>query len=173
MAPDSSILAWRIPWTEEPGGLQSMGLQESDTTEHKPKEGIAARNLVSNSDSVFYILYSQSSCIPEPRREPHDSYNTLTSSWKTGLSPQRSWRGKKKCCFLNFYCWFEGLPLLISWAIQAVLVPKGEMETKEDQSPGPFRYINHSANANNYLFIQVVSRRKECSFCHGWHLSII
>ena len=25
MAPDSSTLAWRIPWTEEPGGLQSMG----------------------------------------------------------------------------------------------------------------------------------------------------
>ena len=23
----SSVLAWRIPWTEEPGGLQSMGLQ--------------------------------------------------------------------------------------------------------------------------------------------------
>ena len=28
----SSILAWRIPWTEEPGGLQSMGSQESDKT---------------------------------------------------------------------------------------------------------------------------------------------
>ena len=28
----SSILAWEIPWTEEPGGLQSMGSQESDTT---------------------------------------------------------------------------------------------------------------------------------------------
>jgi len=27
MASPSSILAWRIPWTEEPGGLQSMGLQ--------------------------------------------------------------------------------------------------------------------------------------------------
>ena len=27
----SSILAWRIPWTEEPGGLQSMGLQKSQT----------------------------------------------------------------------------------------------------------------------------------------------
>ena len=27
MASYSSILAWRIPWTEEPGGLQSMGLQ--------------------------------------------------------------------------------------------------------------------------------------------------
>ena len=32
MATHSSILAWRILWTEEPGGLQSMGLQESDTT---------------------------------------------------------------------------------------------------------------------------------------------
>ena len=27
MAAHSSILAWRIPWTEEPGGLQSMGWQ--------------------------------------------------------------------------------------------------------------------------------------------------
>ena len=25
MAPHSSVLAWRIPWTEEPGGLQSIG----------------------------------------------------------------------------------------------------------------------------------------------------
>ena len=27
MAPHSSTLAWKIPWTEEPGGLPSMGLQ--------------------------------------------------------------------------------------------------------------------------------------------------
>ena len=27
MATHSSILAWRTPWTEEPGGLQSIGLQ--------------------------------------------------------------------------------------------------------------------------------------------------
>ena len=27
MATHSSVLAWRIPWTKEPGGLQSMGLQ--------------------------------------------------------------------------------------------------------------------------------------------------
>ena len=32
-ATHSSILAWRIPWTEEPGGLQSKGVTESDTTE--------------------------------------------------------------------------------------------------------------------------------------------
>ena len=29
MAAHSSILAWKIPWTEEPGGLQSMRSQES------------------------------------------------------------------------------------------------------------------------------------------------
>ena len=31
MATHSSILAWEIPWTEEPGGLQAMGSQESRT----------------------------------------------------------------------------------------------------------------------------------------------
>ena len=43
MATHSSILAWRIPWTEEPGGLQSMGSQELDMTErlsaHKDPRG--------------------------------------------------------------------------------------------------------------------------------------
>ena len=33
MATYSSILAWRIPWAEEPGGLQSMGSQRLDMTE--------------------------------------------------------------------------------------------------------------------------------------------
>ena len=33
MATHSNILAWRIPWTEEPGGLQSIGRKESGTTE--------------------------------------------------------------------------------------------------------------------------------------------
>ena len=34
MATHSSILAWRIPWTEEPGGLQSMGSQ----SQKRPKQ---------------------------------------------------------------------------------------------------------------------------------------
>ena len=36
MATHSSLLAWKIPWTEELGGLQSMGRKESDTTERLP-----------------------------------------------------------------------------------------------------------------------------------------
>ena len=31
MATHSSILAWEIPWTEDPGGLQSMGVTKSQT----------------------------------------------------------------------------------------------------------------------------------------------
>ena len=34
MATHSSVLAWKIPWTEEPGWLQSTRLQELNTTEH-------------------------------------------------------------------------------------------------------------------------------------------
>ena len=45
MATHSTILAWRIPWAEEPGGLQSTGYKESDMTEqqttHKDGEGMA------------------------------------------------------------------------------------------------------------------------------------
>ena len=33
MATHSGILAWRVPWTEEPGGLQSMGSQRVGPTE--------------------------------------------------------------------------------------------------------------------------------------------
>ena len=33
METHSSVLPWTIPWTEEPGGLQSMGCKESETTE--------------------------------------------------------------------------------------------------------------------------------------------
>ena len=33
MAPHSSIIAWRIPWSEKPGGPSQWGRKESDTTE--------------------------------------------------------------------------------------------------------------------------------------------
>ena len=40
MATHSSILAWEILWTEESGGLQSMGSYESDITEHASTDGL-------------------------------------------------------------------------------------------------------------------------------------
>ena len=44
MATYSSILAWRIPWTEEPGVLQSLGCKELDMTQRLNKSrGLPAR----------------------------------------------------------------------------------------------------------------------------------
>ena len=48
MATYSSILAWKIPWPEEPGRLQSMGSQESDTTwrlNHHHGSGLIFENM--------------------------------------------------------------------------------------------------------------------------------
>ena len=42
MAPHCSTFAWKIPWTEEPGGLQSMGLQrvrQDSETKQEQQEG--------------------------------------------------------------------------------------------------------------------------------------
>ena len=47
MATHSSILAWRIPWTEEAGRVQSIGLQESGRSAHTHSmEGIQTRRSV-------------------------------------------------------------------------------------------------------------------------------
>ena len=43
MAAHCSLPAWRTPWTEEPGGQQSMGSRESDTTEQLGRHTKTAR----------------------------------------------------------------------------------------------------------------------------------
>ena len=48
MATQSSILAWRIPWTEKPGRLQSMGHKELDTTE--------TEHTHTHSSSQYFII---------------------------------------------------------------------------------------------------------------------
>ena len=54
MATHSSVLAWRIPWTEEPGGLQSVGLQESDTTERLS----TAHNELRISQTFSHLIFT-------------------------------------------------------------------------------------------------------------------
>ena len=47
MATHSSILAWKIPWTEEPGGLQCTGSERWDTTERVHMSVCSYKMLVS------------------------------------------------------------------------------------------------------------------------------
>ena len=63
MATHSSILAWRIPWTEEPVGLQSMGSQQLDTTEwlsiaSSPLDLMASYNQITTSYTNHWNLFS-------------------------------------------------------------------------------------------------------------------
>ena len=53
MAIHYSILAWRIPWTEEPRGLQSMGCKESDMTEQLT----LSLSLIYLHLSIYLIVY--------------------------------------------------------------------------------------------------------------------
>ena len=55
MATHSNIFAWRIPWTEESSGLQSMGLKESDMTEQEKKLQIKYI-LVKFENTPFYCM---------------------------------------------------------------------------------------------------------------------
>ena len=48
-ATHSSILAWRIPWTEEPGGLSPRGCTESDKTEQLSTHTRVEKNIEFNS----------------------------------------------------------------------------------------------------------------------------
>ena len=59
MATHSSILAWRIPWTEELGGLQSMGYKELDTTERLHFTSLHFTSFVIVGKKLQYIVVNQ------------------------------------------------------------------------------------------------------------------
>ena len=61
MATHSSILTWEIPWTEEPGGLQSWGCKESDATNYHyryrcPPQATANPAVNTKTSGVFSVM---------------------------------------------------------------------------------------------------------------------
>ena len=54
MATHSSVLTWKIPWTEEPGRLQSMGWKELDMIEHTCACTHTYPELHTDTDSAVY-----------------------------------------------------------------------------------------------------------------------
>ena len=78
MATHSSIRAWEIPWTEEPGGLQSMGSQ-SRTWLNQHVHGhivlIRIENIARYRITLYYLLQSRSS---DQSQEPIRTANGLT-----------------------------------------------------------------------------------------------
>ena len=73
MATHSSILAWEIPWAEEPGGLQSMGSQKSLTNLTTGQHLMHIVPTVSQWETVI-LVFSAPILVPMGRRERRRSY---------------------------------------------------------------------------------------------------
>ena len=90
MAMHSSILAWRIPWTEEPGSLQSWGRKELDTTEateHARMPRVIIKD--SNKSSCYQVRQFGMPIIPGPLMESsrHQMSTVLQRRGKRGIPP--------------------------------------------------------------------------------------
>ena len=80
MAPYSSILAWKIPWVEEPGRLQSRGRKELDTTEYM--SNTSSKNWSHEGDGCLCYCCSvvQSSQTVTPWTTAHQAFLCFTIS---------------------------------------------------------------------------------------------
>ena len=126
MATHSSILAWIIPWTEEPGGLQSMGSQRvrhdwSDWAQHSTE--------ISSTHAVPLIfLDSQRKHVPAH----------LAAVCAAACDPHRGASGSDRSCetlhVLFFCCGHSGNHVLRSWSHK---IGSPSLPWKEDASEDP------------------------------------
>ena len=82
VATHSTILAWRIPWTEEPGRLQSMGSQELDTTWQLNHHHIDDYLIIECKPECFPRIFSlsiQSGTVDSPEMESSEFENKTES----------------------------------------------------------------------------------------------
>ena len=119
MAPHSSTFAWKIPWTEEPGRLQSMGSLESDTTERLYFHFSLSCTGGGNVNPLQY------SCPENPRdggawwaavygvAQSRTRLKRLSSSSSLSNRSELALNKHTHLCFSFFYCTIE-LKLLIA-----------------------------------------------------------
>ena len=106
MATHSSVLAWRIPWTEEPGRLQSSGLQR---VRHDCRDLADMLNLFRN----FQIVFQSSSIILH-------SYGRMSDQFL--------------CILTNAWCHFLFHPLWYEWCVViSDFVPEAELRIKRSR----------------------------------------
>ena len=101
-AAHSSFLAWRILWTEEPGGLQSMGLQRvrPNWSDLAHKHAHQWENEAERENHVLVLLWDESDLrdilkrSQGPLRVPRSHFETLVSA---NLHSQEQGRGELEC----------------------------------------------------------------------------
>jgi len=127
VAPHSCILAWRIPWTEEPGGLQSVGLQRVGhnwPTEHSTVPHSVQMNCKpEDKDTGSY--YNFWGCKHRPR------------SWRVGgLS---TWASQSRPCLPGNYCFHS--PSWTGWIISTIRTMNPQTFTPSELTSCLFKYI--------------------------------
>ena len=118
MATLSSILVWRIPWTEEPGGLQSMGLQraghdwaqaKTDRPNFKDEHSCDPKVLV-EAPQVFFCSSSFSCNSENACKMLREVYHGKINSTKTIIASRKRFNSRKGVfyiCTQRFYTFYN------------------------------------------------------------------
>ena len=105
MTTRSSILAWKIPWTEEPDGLPSWGCKESNATERLNTSSLLKPPSWKCKPSYLHI-YITEFFVRERTCISSDTTFQTTFHWPSGLFPLRHW---------HLLTTFQHFQLSLSW----------------------------------------------------------
>ena len=147
IATHSSILAWRIPWIEEPGGLQSAGHKESDTTEATAHAACT---------SCYFSVWSES-------QKPYRGHQAQL--WSAACRPDSptSPKGLLSCllcsCIQN-----SSLFLVLAPAQSLCIDPLSLLKTQQP----PFTPNPHQTGALLPHLFQVFGQMSPCQWVHSW-----
>ena len=123
-ATHTSILAWEIPWTEEPGRLQSMGSQK---IRHD-----WATNTLTNINHFRSLLYNLTTILPDKNYKSHRERDCFPSSLSyANIAPSGSSQGSCPSCsscpehnqnaFLLTQCFLSKLQLILDFSFIDVI----------------------------------------------------
>ena len=136
MATHSSILAWRIPWTEEPGGLQSTGLQKvrhnwvTNTFTLNRNDSWQAGSRSFSRTADLYLMVWHSRILPSISKSlsPHDVPCFAAAEgeriMKTMLAPKYFHQGGK---YVAYLC----ISITCPWLISSEILSCGQVEEKQ------------------------------------------
>ena len=172
MAIHSSFLAWEIPWTEKPDGLQSMGVTKEQDTTYRLNSNNKPKTSPSNQQKPALAEHhpqgtpeSLRSCTPKEHTEGRGGSNfwapflnsRIRSNWKPGWG----WDQALAALFFFFPLSFQGVKSQQSDTYKSVS-PKGEVSL-EDRIAHPACIRNGDSSPR---FLSLLSN----SLCGLWQI---
>ena len=165
MTTHSSTLAWKIPWMEEPGRLQSMGSQRvrhNWVTKHSPTHSKGKKKLINNTPKIviflpcFLFLFLQNTSKYVLKVDLITLYHL---SSETGYVSQKQYNIMPFQIYL-FYTWYDLLLTVHSSIILNFKMPK----------KGPFSSVQFSRSIMSHSLWPpwIAARQASLSFTNSW-----